>query len=282
MKHKKSSISIPHVLEVFAQSQFEQFSFLYINDKKSPLSRQELEALLLSMAEKTCEPNFILQKYMKTDSEISSTIDFIKQSVKITDYVPIDSLIEITGQSKKILSFLSKAEKSLISGTLKVLYFTSLSLVKHKDPVNRCSSARSQNTQPTVISIRRRSRPLTALTELRSSAIQRDSISSIRIIHQSPKKSEEKDSQTEEKSDCGCEAELKRTTEELLLTFQENEELENEIKEMIAEGKRRKAEAESKWKAKCLEIYEVITDKMLQEKNRCVEEMRKGEECYNR
>ena len=80
---------------------------------------------------------------------------------------------------------------------------------------------------------------------------------------------------------CNCKELLDSTMEELLQTMKDNEELEECIKLIKEDAKIQRITAEEKWKERCLEISKIISDKMFEEKNRFIDEIKNLEKCNN-
>lgn len=246
----------------------------------------------------TCEGSFVLQKYIPFEQEIQVTINFITESISLNDDPLPESSEEVVGQSRRAMFFLISTNKNLITGTFhwglyeKNWFLTSLNLTRSKEPNVRCITAHSQ--APLVHNLsRRKSRPLTALTEVK--ILEKDTGSFYSVRHRSrPSKIQfslaslnstkilsNSESQTDEQEQCLCEKDFKEGSEELKVILQENEDLERMILECIEEGKVQRARAEERWKAKCLEISKTISDKIFEEKNKYVGEIKKLEKVYD-
>lgn len=263
MKHRRQTITISKILEVFSQTPYPQIALYTSETKTQTLDLNEFELLLLSLTDSSCESSFIIQKYIPSDSEIHVLLNFITESITVPSSVS-DTMQETLSVTRRILKYLSCIDSTLFSGELfwrvhnKVPYLYSV-VLKHKVVTRiRCSSARSHKPPQNPSNIKKVSRPVTA-------SVRRDSISTARSQSVINKAKNSIETQTELMEKCDCEECCKKLTEELNLLMSENERLEKNIAEALEDGKRRIKEAEEKWKERSLEISKVISDKFFGE-----------------
>ncbi|OMJ78468.1 hypothetical protein SteCoe_21707 [Stentor coeruleus] len=298
MKHKRVSISISKILELFSSDTPEKIAILHSSNQKSILSLDQFEAFLLSINDMTCEGSFVLQKYIPFEYEVQVIINFITESISLNEDPLPDFSEEIVGQSRRVMFFLISTSKNLVTGTFywslyeKSWFLTNLNLIRSKEPNIRCITAHSQAPLLHNLS-RRKSRPLTALTE--GKILEKDTGSFYSVRQRSrPSKIQfsltslnntkilsNSECQTDEQEQCLCENDLKEGSEELKVILQENEDLERMILECIEEGKLQRVKAEDRWKAKCLEISKAISDKIFEEKNKYVDEIKTLKKVYD-
>lgn len=263
MKHRRQTITISKILEVFSQTIHPQIAVYTSETRTQTLDMNEFELLLLSLTDSSCESSFIIQKYIPADSEIHVVLNFITESITVPSSVS-DAMQETLSCTRRILKFLSCIDSTLFSGELfwrvhnKVPYLYSVFL-KHKIVTRiRCSSARSHKPPQNPANIKKASRPVTA-------NIRRDSISSARSHSILNKAKNSIETQTDLSETCNCEENYKKLTEELSLLLNENEKLEKNIAEVLESGKMQIKKAEEKWKDRSLEISKVISDKFFGE-----------------
>jgi ribosomal protein L19 len=278
MKHKQSSISISKIFEVFSSTKDEIVAVMYTVEAKQNLNIEQFESILLSINDFTCPETFVIQKYMKFESEVRVLLKFPLEGVEAIDDIDDGLLEEVLGQSKRLMSFLCSIFGIFLSGSAswgfcsKKLYLTSL--VTNRSRENRVVSAYLSNVSRN--SSRATSRPLTALTEAKANSVRRASLFSLRSGH---KKTSENWSQSEDTAQCDCCGLIATLVSDLETVSAQNQELEALIQAAKQEGKAQRLESESKWKSQCLEITKRMSDKMFEERNNYTEEIKKLKNC---
>ena len=264
MKHRRQTITFSKILESFSSTSYPFIAIYTSATKTTNLTLPEFELVLLSINDFSCEPSFLIQKYIPADSKVHALLNFITESITVPTSIS-DSIQETLIHSRTILKFLSYSIPTLFSAELfwtvhnKVPYLFTLTL-KHKIETRiRCSSARSHKppTIPIIIN-KKPSRPVTASNR-------RDSITSARShsAFKQPKTSIE--TQTDPLEACSCEDAHVKLTEQLNLILKENENLEREIAKTLQSGKTQVKAAEEKWKERSLEITKAISEKFFGE-----------------
>lgn len=263
MKHRRQTITFSKILESFSSTQF-SFTATYTSEAKTTnLTLSEFELVLLSINDFSCEPSFLIQKYIPADSQVHVLLNFITESITVPTSIS-DSIQETLIHSRTILKFLSYSMPTLFSAELfwtvhsKVPYLYTLTL-KHKTETRiRCSSARSHKPPTIPIMIKKPSRPVTANHR-------RDSITSARSHSTYKQLKASTETQTDPIEACSCEETYLKLTEQLNLILKENEKIEKKIAETLQSGKTQLKLAEEKWKERSLEITKAISEKFFGE-----------------
>ena len=219
--------------------------------KRSELTQEEFELVLLSISEGSCETCFTIQKYINPEIALDIKADF-----KLETVIPLekfDNIEEVLANSKKIMQYIAYCIKPVIIAKFHwvfssgIWYITSVLLEKQIDIKIRCSSARSHNLPAHPGTIKPRSRPVTA-------SQRRDSTNSLKSYNEVKKSRNEIETQTNPQQLCKCDLKVKKLKEDLEKILNENNDVEDQIKKLIRQGEEDRLIAEEKWKNRCWKV----------------------------
>ena len=109
MKHKKSSISISRIVELFSNDFSSPIAIIYKTSSKELIDFSKLESILLQISDNSCEDNFILQKYIEPEFEVTVNIKFPLENIQIHEDFPQEFKESLIGQSRRVAISLSSA-----------------------------------------------------------------------------------------------------------------------------------------------------------------------------
>ena len=250
MKHKRQSICMSKILDGFS-GDGEKVAIYESETKRSELTQEEFELVLLSISEGSCETCFTLQKFINPEISLDIKADF-----KLETVIPLeklDNIEEVLQNSKKIMQYIAYCIKPVIIAKFHwvfssgIWYITSVLLEKQTDIKIRCSSARSHNLPTHPGTTKTRSRPVTA-------SQRRDSTNSLKSYNEVKKRENEIETQTNPLPSCKCDLEVEKLKEDLEKILNENSGLEDQIRKLIKQGEEDRLVAEEKWKNRCWKV----------------------------
>jgi hypothetical protein len=274
MKHKKQSISISRILDVF-RGDLEFVAVYQSTEKKMMLCMQEFEMVLLAITEGSCESNFTLQKYIPAELILSLKSDLkseqlnqVHSSTEAPNQpTPTREMTEdLSSESKQVIQFLLYQMKNLKSieliWTLSENQWFLTSVLLERQPIKpRCSSARPHLPPPGLT--KGKSRPVTA-SHRRDSVSSAKSVKSAKSVSCIEKVPNEAAVQTDFNEKCECQVILMKIQKELDSLLMENRKLESEIAERVKYGENQRNLLEEKWKERCLEVSKVVSEKFFE------------------